>query len=62
MSSERIKVHLDNKNVKEKVVLFKESESETSDSGDEFFSFIAGDLDYAKCSLKTFLTENQFRL
>ena len=58
MSSERIKIHLDNNNVKEKVVLFKDIESDSEGPSEEFFSFIAGDLDYAKCSLKTFFDRN----
>ena len=59
MSSERLKVHLNNSNVKEKEVLFKDIESENDKSQDEFFSVIAGDLDYARCSLKTFFDREE---
>ncbi|MEC8623663.1 MAG: hypothetical protein VXY34_02495, partial [Bdellovibrionota bacterium] len=58
-SSERLKVHLNNSNVKEKEVLFKDIESDGEKSQDEFFSFIAGDLDYARCSLKTFFDREE---
>ena len=59
VSSERLKVHLNNSNVKEKEVLFKDIESDGEKSQDEFFSFIAGDLDYARCSLKTFFDREE---
>ena len=59
MSSERLKVHLNNSNVKEKEVLFQDIESDNDKSQDEFFSFIAGDLDYARCSLKTFFDREE---
>ena len=59
ISSERLKVHLNNNNVKEKEVLFKDIESDGQKSQDEFFSFIAGDLDYARCSLKTFFDREE---
>ena len=59
MSSERLKVHLNNSNVKEKEVLFKDIESDKGKPQDEFFSFISGDLDYARCSLKTFFDREE---
>jgi len=59
MSSERLKVHLNNSNIKEKGVLFKDIESDKGKSQDEFFSFISGDLDYARCSLKTFFDREE---